>query len=71
MWIKNKEIMVCIGYGKYLGVSIKDQSFVLYEKGEIVKEVVFIRCSMIILSIGNYLSFMYKVRFDFHFLNIF
>lgn len=56
MWIKNKEIIVCIGYGKYLGISTKNQSFLMYENGEIVKEVEFIRCSMIILSDGNNLS---------------
>jgi CRISPR-associated endonuclease Cas1 len=54
--MQTKEIMNCLGYGKYLGISKTKQAFVLFENGTFSKAIRFYRCGMILASDGNTIS---------------
>ena len=56
MPLAKKEVMACLGHGKYIGISKKNNSFTLFEDREIVNELPYHKCQMILLSDGNTIS---------------
>ncbi len=51
-----KRIILCVGYGNYLGVNKKEGSFVLQKEYKIVDKVPFHLCSIAYVSDGNSIS---------------